>query len=213
ETQTSRSQSVALFEGARLIAGDGGAPVADSAFLVENGTITKVGRKGEVTAPRGAGLIDLTGKTVMPTLIDAHGHPGFQRGITYSAANFTRENIVDDLNRALYFGVAVVQSQGIEKGDVTYQIRADQEAGKVGGARLYIAGRGIGAPNAGPGGAAYAGIAYEVTTEDQARKAVQEVAARKVNLVKIWVDDRNGRAPRLSPDLFRAVIDEGHKHG
>ena len=61
--------------------------------------------------------------------------------------------------------------------------------------------------------AAYAGIAYEVTTEDQGRKTVQELAARKVNLVKIWVDDRNGRAPRLAPNLFRAIIDEGHKHG
>src|SRR3989475_4860133 len=213
ETQANRPAPVVLYEGARLIAGDGSAPIADSAFLVENGTITKVGKKGELTASRGAGRINLTGKTVMPTLINAHGHPGFQRGLTYSADNFTRENIIDDLNRALYFGVAAVQSQGIEKGEVMYQIRADQEAGKLGGARLHIAGRGIGAPNAGPGAAAYAGIAYEVTTEDQIRKAVQELAAKKVNLVKIWVDDRNGRAPRLAPNLFRAVIDEGHRHG
>ena len=212
ETQANRSTPVVLYEGARLIAGDGSAPIADSAFLVENGTITKVGKKGGLTAPGGAGRINLTGKTVMPTLINAHGHPGFQRGLTYSANNFTRENIIDDLNRALYFGVAAIQSQGIENGDVTYQIRADQDAGKLGGARLHIAGRGIGAPNAGPGGAAYAGIAYEVTTEDQARTAVQELAAKKVNLIKIWVDDRNGRAPRLAPNLFRAVIDEGHKH-
>jgi imidazolonepropionase-like amidohydrolase len=212
ETQANRSTRVVLYEGARLIAGDGSPPIADSAFLVENGTITRVGKKGALTAPGGAGRVNLTGKTVMPALINAHGHPGFQRGLTYSPDNFTRENIIDDLNRALYFGVAAVQSQGIEKGDVTYQIRADQEAGKLGGARLHIAGRGIGAPNAGPGGAAYAGIAYEVTTEDQARKAVQELAARKVNLIKIWVDDRNGRAPRLAPDLFRAIIDEGHKH-
>ena len=162
--QTTR---IVLYEGARLIAGDGSAPIADSAFLVERGTITRVGKKGELTAPGGARRVNLTGKTVMPALINAHGHPGFQRGLTYSADNFTRENIIDDLNRALYFGVAAVQSQGIEKGDVTYQIRADQEAGKLGGARLHIAGRGIGAPNAGPGGAAYAGIAYEVTTEDQ----------------------------------------------
>jgi len=213
QTQTNRSAPAALYEGARLISGDGSAPITDSAFLVENGAITKVGKKGELAAPAGAARINLTGKTVMPTLINAHGHPGFQRGLTYSADNFTRENIIDDLNRALYFGVAAVQSQGIEKGDVTYQIRADQQAGRLGGARLHIAGRGIGAPNAGPGGAAYAGIAYEVTTEEQARKAVQELAAKKVNLVKIWVDDRNGRAPRLSPALFRAVIDEGHKHG
>jgi len=148
----------------------------------------------------------------MPALINTHGHPGFQRGLTYSADNFTRETIMDDLNRALYYGVVAVQSQGIEKGDITYQIRADQEAGTLGGARLRIAGRGIGAPNAGPGGAAYAGIAYEVTTEDQARKAVEELAARKVNLVKIWVDDRNGRAPSLPEPAYRAIIDEAHKH-
>jgi imidazolonepropionase-like amidohydrolase len=213
ESQVNRSPSVVLYEGARLITGDGSTPVEASAFLVENGTITRVGKKGDVIAPRGAGRVNLTGKTVMPTLIDGHGHPGFQRGITYTADNFTRETIIGDLNRALYFGVAAVQSQGIEKGDVTYQIRADQEAGKLGGARLRIAGRGIGAPNAGPGGAAYAGIAYEVTTEDQARKAVQELAAKKVNLIKVWVDDRNGRAPRLAPSLFKAIIDEGHRHG
>jgi imidazolonepropionase-like amidohydrolase len=202
-----------LYEGARLIPGDGSQPIASSAMLVENGMISRIGAKGSVNAPAGASRVDLTGKTVMPTLINAHGHPGFQRGLTYSADNLTRENIMDDMNRALYFGVAAVQSQGIEKGEVFYQIRADQEAGKLGGARLHVAGRGIGAPNAGPGGAAYAGIAYEVTTEDQGRKAVQELAARKVNLVKIWVDDRNGRAPRLPSNIFRAIIDEGHKHG
>src|SRR5215475_212186 len=149
----------------------------------------------------------------MPALIDAHVHPGFQRGLTYTAENFTRETLIDDLNRSLYFGIAAVQSQGIEKGEVTYQIRADQEAGKLGGARLRIAGRGIGAPNAGPGAAAYAGIAYEVTTEEQARQAVRELASKKVDLIKIWVDDRNGRAPRLAPNLYRAIIEEGHRHG
>ena len=213
EQQSGASKPVVLFEGARLIAGDGSAPIDDSAFLVERGTITRIGRKGGLTFPPGAKRVDLSGKTVMPTLINAHGHPGFQRGLTYSAQNFTRENIIDDLNRALYFGVAVVMSQGIEKGELTYQIRADQVDGKTGGARLLIAGRGIGAPNAGPGGAAYAGIAYEVTTEAEIRRAVQELAAKKVNAVKIWVDDRLGRAPRLSPALFRAAIDEGHKQG
>jgi len=213
QTQSQSPSTPTLYEGFRLIAGDGTPPIANAAMLVENGTITKVGGQGSVNAPRGGSRLDLTGKTVMPTLVNAHGHPGFQRGLTYTAENFTRETITDDMNRALYFGIAAVQSQGIEKGEVTYQIRADQEAGKLGGARLRIAGRGIGAPNAGPGAAAYAGIAYEVTTEDQARQAVRELAAKKVNLVKIWVDDRNGRAPRLAPNLYRAIIDEGHRHG
>src|SRR5215813_5691436 len=209
----STSNRAVLYEGARLIAGDGSAPIESSAILVENGLITRIGGKGTISAPRGVSRIDLTGKTIMPALVNAHGHPGFQRDLTYAAENFTRETIMNDLNRALYFGVAVVQSQGIERGDVTYQIRSDQEAGRLGGARLLIAGRGIGAPNAGPGAAAYAGVAYEVTTEDEIRRAVQEQAAKKVNAIKIWVDDRGGRAPQLPSRLSRAAIDEGHKAG
>jgi imidazolonepropionase-like amidohydrolase len=211
--QSPASNSIVLYEGARIISGNGASPIENAAMLVEKGMITAMGVKGRVNAPRSASRVDFTGKTIMPALINTHGHPGFQRGLTYSADNFTRETLIDDMNRALYFGVAVVQSQGIEKGDATYQVRADQESGKLGGARLRIAGRGIGAPNAGPGAAAYAGIAYEVTTEEQARQAVRELAAKKVNLVKIWVDDRNGRAPRLAPNLFRAIIQEGHMRG
>jgi len=210
--QSRSSNSAVLYEGGRIIPGDGRPPLENAAMLVENGTITRIGAKGSVTAPRTGLRVDLSGKTIMPTLINAHGHPGFQRGLTYSAENFTRQTILDDMSRALYFGVAAVQSQGIEKGEITYQVRAEQEAGLAGGARLRIAGRGIGAPNAGPGAAAYAGIAYEVTTEDQARRAVQELAVQKVNLIKIWVDDRNGRAPRLAPNLYRAIITEGHRH-
>jgi imidazolonepropionase-like amidohydrolase len=213
EPVTPQSDStVVLFEGARLIPGDGGAAIEESAFTVTGGRISRIATKGELTVAR-AVRVDLTGKTVMPALISAHVHPGFQKGLTYAAENYTRENIVSDLDRALYYGVAVVMSQGIEKGELTYQIRADQEAGKLGGARLLIAGRGIGAPNAGPGAAAYAGIAYEVTTEAETRRAVQELTAKKVNAIKVWVDDRGGRAPRLPPALFRAAIDEGHKHG
>lgn len=213
QSQSGPPRSVVLYEGARLISGTGNGPIEQSAFLVERGTLTKVGKKGELTAPAGAARVDLTGKTVMPTLIDTHVHPGFQKGLSYSAENFTRDTLIADLDRALYFGVAAVQSQGIEKAELTYEIRADQAAGTLGGARLLIAGRGIGAPNAGPGGAAYAGIAYDVTTEAEARRDVQELAAKKVNLIKIWVDDRNGRAPRLGPALYRAVIEEGHKRG
>jgi imidazolonepropionase-like amidohydrolase len=204
---------VTLFEGARIIPGDGGPAIESGALLVEGGAITRIGRKGEIAPPADAGRIALDGKTVMPAIVSAHVHPGFQRGLSYSAENFTRETILDDLNRALYFGVSTVMSHGIEKGDVMYQIRADQAAGRLGGARLLVAGRGIGAPNAGPGAAAYAGIAYEITTPDQARNAVEELAARRVDVIKIWVDDRGGRAPSLPIALSRTVIDEAHRRG
>ena len=52
---------------------------------------------------------------------------------------------------------------------------------------------------------------YWVTTQAEARKAVQELAARKVDIVKIWVDDRDGKFKKLTPDLYGAIIDEAHK--
>src|SRR5262245_21152366 len=167
---------ITLFEGARVIPGDGSPGTENGAILVEGGRITRIARKGEIALPEGARRVDLDGKTVMPPLIATHVHPGFQRGSTYLAENFTRETIMDDLNRALYFGVSVVMSQGIERGDVMFQIRAEQAEGRLGGARLMLAGRGIGAPNAGPGNPIYANFAYEITTETEARRAVQDDA-------------------------------------
>jgi imidazolonepropionase-like amidohydrolase len=207
------SAQTTVYEGARLIPGDGKPAIERSAFVVENKTITRVGRLGQLKAPPAAAHVDLTGKTVMPTLIDIHTHTGFQKGATYRPENYGRDTIVDDLNRALYFGVSAVVSEGIDPGDAAFRIRDDQAAGRLGGARLFTAGRGMGAPNAGPGADTYRGIAYDVTTEDEARRDVRELAARKVDFIKIWVDDRNGRAPELSAPLYRAIIDEAHKHG
>ena len=202
-----------LYEGARLIPGDGSPAIERSALLVQNGTIARVGRQGDLTAPAGSMRVDLTGKTVMPTLIDIHTHTGFQKGATYRPENYSRDVILDDLNRALYFGVGIVVSEGIDPGDAAFRIRDEQAAGRLGGARLLTAGRGMGAPNAGPGADTYRGIAYDVTSEDEGRRFVRELAAQKVDFIKIWVDDRNGRAPELSAPLYRAIIDEAHAHG
>jgi imidazolonepropionase-like amidohydrolase len=195
-----------------VITVDGRDTVAE-AIAIGGGAVIAVGTSAEIEALAGAGtrVIDLAGRAVMPTLVSTHVHPGFQRGVSYAAANFTRETVLADLNRALYFGVSVAQSQGIERGDVLARIRADQAAGTLGGAQLLVAGRGIGAPNAGPGAAAYAGIAYEIASEAEARRAVEELAASRVDVVKIWVDDRNGRAPQLSSELYGAVIDAAHR--
>ena len=203
--------AVVLYEGARLIPGDGRAAINDSAVLVDGGVIVRIGRTGELAVAGGVRRVDLAGRTVMPAIINTHGHPGFQQGLSYSRENYRRETILTDLNRALYFGVSTIMSQGIEIGDVMHEIRSQQLAGVLGGARLLFAGRGIGGPNAGPGAAAYANIAHAVTTEEEIRRAVRSEAARKVDAIKIWVDDRGGRAPRLPPALVRAAIDEGKR--
>jgi imidazolonepropionase-like amidohydrolase len=203
------TEGAVLFEGARLIAGDGRAPTENSAFIVENGRFGQVGRKGTVTLPQGARRIDLTGKTVMPALIDLHSHLGYYdvKTMTNSAQNYTRANLVDQLNRYAYHGIAATLSLGLDRGELPFQLRA---APGVGTALFRTAGRGIAWPNAGPRADYWRDAPYGVKTEAEARAAVREQAAQKVDFVKIWVDDRDGTVPKLPPVLYRAVIDQAH---
>ena len=197
-----------VFEGARLIIGDGSAPIENSAFTIENGRITGVGRRGELRVPNGAAHVDLTGKTVMPALVDAHVHMGYRKGTDFSQNNYTRENLTDTLDRFAYYGVAAILEAGTARSDLNYQLRNEVPPGAL----FRSAGHGFGMPNAGPGGP-MRNSAYGVTTEEEARKDVQELAAKKADMVKIWVDDRNGTVEKLKPNLYRAIIDEAHKHG
>jgi imidazolonepropionase-like amidohydrolase len=181
-----------VYEGARLIVGDG-KTIESSAFVVENGRISQVGARGQVKAPAGASRVDLTGKTVMPAIVDAHTHVPTER-----------QALVDLLQRKAYFGVAGIISMGQDNNDVAFQLRQEPIAGA---ARLRTAGRGLTAPEPGRTEAP-----YWVTTDTEARKAVQELAAKKVDMVKIWVDDRDGKYKKLTPQLYGAVIDEAHKN-
>lgn len=199
---------ILLLENARLIAGDGRAPIDQSAILIEDETIARVGRRGQVAAPAGATRIDLAGKTIIPGLITVHGHVGYLKGTTFSADNYTRDTIVDQLNRYLYYGVVAMMSTGTDPGDLPFQLRDTAHPGAL----FRTAGRGLAAPNGSTGNLAMRNVAYAVSTEDEARRDVRELAARRPDVVKIWVDDRNGTVPKLSPALYRAIIDEAHKH-
>ncbi len=200
-----------LFEGARLIVGDGGAPIENSAFLVENNRFGRIGRKGQLQGPAGAARVDLTGKTVMPAIVNAHNHLGWAIIKTGEIGKntYSRENLIDHLRRSAYYGIGAVMNFGTDPGDVAFQVRAEI----IPNAALFrTAGRGMAMPNAGPGADYWKPVAYGVTTEAEARKAVQDLAAKKVDIVKIWVDDRNGTVKKLPPAVYRAIIDEAHKH-
>jgi imidazolonepropionase-like amidohydrolase len=197
-----------LFEGARLIIGDG-RTIENGALLVEGDAITRVGRKGDIAAPAGSTRVDLTGKTVMPGMVLAHGHIGYLRGTTFARENYTRDNLIDHLNRYLYYGVVAMMSTGTDPGDLPFELRNSPHPGAL----FRTAGAGLAAPEASTGNLAMRGVPYGVTIEDEARRDVRELAAKKPDFVKIWVDDRNGTVKKLSPALYRAIIDEAHKHG
>jgi len=205
------SGTATLFEGARLITGDGNPPIETSAFLVEQNRFTRVGKRGEVQAPTGAARVDLTGKTVIPALIDAHSHIGYMKNLSSGPQNYTRENILDHMHRFAYFGVAASQAMGSDFGELPYQLHDELFNGKYpDAARFLTAGRGL-APEDEVRPDNMRHSAYTIRTEDDIRRAVQELAARKVTILKTWVDDRGGTVRKLTPQLYGAIINEAHK--
>ena len=203
---------VTLFEGARLITGNDDGPIERSAFLVEGNRFLRVGRQGEVQAPAGAARVDLTGKTVVPAFIDGHSHIGYMKHLTSGAENYTRENILDHMRRFAYFGVAASQAMGSDFGDLAFDLRDESAAGKLpDAARFLTAGRGL-APLTEISADNMRQAAFPATTEAGVRAAVQELARRKVTIVKTWVDDRGGTVEPMRPELYKAIIDEAHKN-
>src|SRR5215510_11180565 len=183
-----------VFEGARLIAGDGSAPIEDSAFLVEGNQFTRIGRRGQFAVPSGTRHVNLNGKTVIPGKVDLHGHIGFQHDFdgTMAKEYFTRENLIDHLELLAYYGVSGVIGIGdlVDRsdlhggrtnwGDVPLRVREEI----IPGAALFrTAGTGIAWPGSGANGhPSRTDVPYPVTTVDEAHKYNVPVAAHNVIL-------------------------------
>jgi imidazolonepropionase-like amidohydrolase len=193
-SQAPSAAGTVVYEGARLITGDERPPIDNAAFVVSGTRFTQVGRVGEVKVPAGATRVSLAGRTVMPAIIDTHTHLSQER-----------DALIEDLRRRARFGVGAAMSLGQDAGDLPFQMRGEVIEGA---ARFRTAGRGITRPEPGR-----SQVPYWITSAADGRKAVQELAARKVDLVKIWVDDRDGKYEKLTPELYEAVIDEAHRRG
>src|SRR5256885_1802022 len=186
------AQAVTVFEGARLIVGDG--RVIENAALVVDGTkVAQAARAADVRVPAGAARVNLAGKTVMPMIIDTHVH-----------LSPTREPLLRDLRARAYWGVSAVLSMGTDG----YEVLGVHNEVIPAAARYLSAGRGITAPEPGRTTAP-----YWITSVAEGRKAVDELAAHKVDIVKIWVDNRDGKYKKLTPEMYGATIDEAHKRG
>lgn len=203
-----------VYTGARLISGEH--VIEDAAITVRNGVIEHIGATSEV-AP-GDTLVSLAGKTVIPAIVNPHGHIGYMRGTTTDAAFYSRANVIDHLHRLAYYGVSTFQSLGTDREDTEIGVRDDQRRGSLGErdvAQLLTAGSGIVAPTPGAtnGGPFFAtDVVYEATSVEGAREHVRRLAAKKVDAVKLWLDDRNGTKAKLAPEIFEAVIEEAHSH-
>jgi imidazolonepropionase-like amidohydrolase len=208
QQRSAGTAGVTLFEGARLIAGDEAPPIEDSAFLVQDGQFTLVGRRGEVQAPEGAARVDLTGKTVMPGIIEAHAHLGYWKDLNPSAANFARENLLSDLQRFAYHGVTAVLSMGADRREIAWPLRDELRAHPRPDAAMYLSAGGFSSPKGGPAPPLDAGVRV-VTNEDEVRKEMQELVAKKADFVKVWQDVRRELMPR---PVIEFLITEAHRN-
>src|SRR5262245_42863160 len=183
------------FTNLRLIDGVGQAAVADAVLVVQDGRVLAAGPRARVAVPAGAQRIDLGGKTVMPGLVNAHGHVGETRGLKSGPELYSEENVRQQLGLYARYGVTTVQSLGGDQ-EAGFRLRDAQGVATLDRARLYVAGP----------------VITAASPEEAVRK-VDELAVRKPDIVKIRVDDNLGTVAKMPPAIYQAVIERAHQHG
>src|SRR6267154_320868 len=194
-----------------LIDGTGQRALPKAAMIVIDGRIDWVGPAAELKAPAGAATTDWSGKFVMPGIINLQGQLGNTIDLTQDPKNFTRANVEKQLKIYARYGVTTMLTMGSEQ-PLILELRAEQRrANRPGETRIYTALRGFTGEGGYPTSAlGMKGVPYEVTTQEQVRKDVAELAANKVDMVKIWVDDHLGRERKISFDLSKGIIENAH---
>ena len=179
---------VTAYEGARLIVGNGNV-VENATIVIDGAKIVQVGQG--VAVPVGATRVNLAGKTVMPAIIDSHVH-----------LSATREKLTRDLKQRGYWGVGAAMSMGTDN----LELMPMRNEVIPGAARFLSAGRGITRKEP-------MRPTFQIETEEEGRKAVRDNAALGVQIIKVWVDDRDGKVQKVTPAQYAAIIDEAHKAG
>ena len=181
-------QATTAYTGATLWDGTGAAPVPNATIVVQDGRIVAA---GAVQAPAGATVVDLSGRWIIPGLVNTHGHVDGRwapEGVTDADAR-----VVEDLLLYARYGITTVNSLG-GGGDASIRVRDVQEHAGLDRARLYVAGPVIGA-----------------NTPEAGRAAVDRNAAMGVDWIKFRVDDNLGTSSKMSPAVGAAIIARAHE--
>src|SRR5215471_21590287 len=191
-----------------LIDGTGLPPTVSAAMIVDNGRITWVGPSAQLKAPAGAETVDLTGRFVMPGIINLHGHLGNTADLKQDAKFYTRESVQKNLATYASYGVTTVLSLGTDQ-DLIFKVREEQRAGRPAVTRVYTAGQGM-VFKGGYGG--LEGVTPGIATPAEAAAAVEAQAKKGVDIVKFWIDDHLGAQKKMPYDVAKAIIDAAHNH-
>src|SRR5713226_1242378 len=178
-----------VISGGTLIDGTGRPPFTDAAIVFQDGRIRDVGKRGELSLPQGAHIIDAKGKTVLPGWIDGHCHYRDWMGEIY-----------------LHYGVTTCPNISNNPVDWIIAQREGVRNGTIRGPRVWAAGNVIdGPPPEGIGGLRRQRTSIIVENEEEARKAVRMLAEKGVDGFKLF--------ERLTPQTAKAAAAEAHRLG
>jgi imidazolonepropionase-like amidohydrolase len=180
------------FTGATLIDASGGR-IENAVLVIRDGRLVSAGRSGAVSIPKEARRIPLAGKFVIPGLISAHVHVSDVQGLAPRA--YTDENTQRQLGVFARYGITTVLSLGGEQRPA-FAARDAQATATLDRSRIYVSGEVV-----------------TGKTPEQARQMVAFVAGGKPDIIKIRVDDNLGASTKMTPEVYRAVIDEAHRRG
>ena len=205
------AQQVTALKNVNLIDGTGSPAQHNKTVIIAGDRIRSISA-GTVRMPAGAKVVDMQGRTIMPLMINTHGHLGLVNGTSQSVANQTDANFRHQLLRYQEYGVGAVLSMGTD-GQKFADIREASRRGTLPGADVYTAGIGFGAKDGVPPASMGFTDVFRPTSPDEARKEVDQQAPLKPDFVKIWVDEFWGQYPKMPPEIYQAIIDEAHKNG
>jgi imidazolonepropionase-like amidohydrolase len=211
--QAAPTNETIVLKDVRVIDGSGAPPMEHAAIVIEGSRIVCVGPADKLKWPKSARVIDYAGKTVLPGLISDHSHVGQIDGTTAGSQNYNRANILRQLHQYEAYGVTTITALGLNA-DLFYELQPELHSGTLPGADLFGADHGIGVPDGAPPFALPQNQIYRPATPEDAIRAVDHMATRKPDLIKLWVDDFHGTLRvKMSPEMYGAAIKEAHKLG
>lgn len=230
------NKSIALI-GGKLIDGTGKDPVENSVILIDGKTISKVGKKADVRLPNDCEIIDVSGKAVMPGLIDLHVHLSFEQvnvsrdryplwipGFLYRPLPWFGILCYANARKAFEMGFTTLRDVGETIGEYSpIALRDAINSGIVQGPRIYASGPWL-TTNCGHNGGTLPpwlsrrDIASEwvVDGADECRKAVRERIKMGADLIKIFgsggiMDSYNRQ--EFNDEELTAIVGEAHSKG
>ncbi len=191
-TSLTANEGTIAFVGATIIDGTAAEPLNDGVLVISNGRIRTVGPRSAVTIPPGTEVVDVSGKYIMPGLINAHGHVGATIGLRGNAG-YTPENLVRQLDLYARYGVTTVNSLGGDE-EAGFALRDEQFDPALSRARIFVS-----------------GSVVSGNSEQAIRDQVNRNADMGANFIKTRIDDNLGATTKLPRPLFDALVDQAHQ--